>query len=56
MIYTGKIKSIDQIIVSDPSYEKDVWCRYENDNVNAKDWIVDILIQEYNENVADNGI
>ncbi|MGN0524160.1 MAG: hypothetical protein ACI4IG_07790 [Eubacterium sp.] len=56
MIYTGKIKSIDQIIVSDPSYEKGIWCRYENDNVNAKDWIVDIFIQECNENVEGHNI
>lgn len=32
MFYKGKIEKINKLVVSDPSYGKDVWCRYECDN------------------------
>lgn len=51
MTYSGNINEINQIIVSDPSYEKGVWCRYENDNLNAKDWNIKIEVKDYNENI-----
>lgn len=51
MKYSGKIVDIKQIIVSDPSYAKNVWCRYENDNLNAQNWNVNIDISKYNERV-----
>lgn len=50
MIYSGKV-NIDQIIVSDPCYEKGVWCRYENDNLDAKNWDVDLIVDTYDEMV-----
>lgn len=50
MIYSGKV-NIDQIIVSDPGYDKGVWCRYENDNLGAKNWDVDLIVDTYDEMV-----
>jgi len=51
MIYSGKVNEINQIIVSDPGYDKNVWCRYENDNLNAKDWNIKIQVKNYSENI-----
>ena len=28
--YKGTIDKLEKLVVSDPIYEKDVWCRYEN--------------------------
>lgn len=53
MTYSGNINEINQIIVSDPSYEKGVWCRYENENLSAKNWNFNIEISEYNERDED---
>lgn len=53
MTYSGNINEINQIIVSDPSYEKGVWCRYENENLSARNWNFNIEISEYNERVED---
>ncbi len=53
MRYSGKIDEIKQIIVSDPSYAKGVWCRYENDNLNAKSWNFNMEISKYNKRVDD---
>lgn len=44
--YKGKIKDIQKIIVSDPSYDKDFSCRYENNKVNGKNWNVEIAFDE----------
>lgn len=49
MRFKGKIKELDKIVVSDPYYSEKVWCRYENNNVNAKNWDVDILIKKEKE-------
>lgn len=46
MKYKGLIKELKHIIVSDPSYNKDVWCRYENDCLNNSDWISELEIQD----------
>lgn len=51
MQYSGKISEVKQIIVSDPSYSKDVWCRYENDSLNAKDWDVKLKVLNSTENI-----
>ena len=51
MKYEGKIKELKQIIVSDPSYHKDVWCRYENDKVNMKNCNVELNIAEIQETI-----
>lgn len=40
MEFRGKCNLIDKIVVSDPSYKDDVWCRYERNNINGKDWKV----------------
>ena len=44
MNYKGKIDHIDHIVISDPMYEKNIWCRYEKNNVNAKNWVVNLDI------------
>ncbi len=44
MRYKGKIKELNHIVISDPTYKKDVWCRYEKDDLNEKNWKVDIDI------------
>lgn len=49
MRYNGKIEKLNHIVVSDPSYDKDVTCRYEKTGMNEKDWKIDIDI----ENVED---
>lgn len=49
MRYNGEIEKLNHIIVSDPSYDKDVTCRYEKTGMNEKDWKIDIDI----ENVED---
>lgn len=49
MRYNGEIEKLNHIIVSDPSYDKDVTCRYEKTGMNETDWKIDIDI----ENVED---
>ena len=44
MRYKGKIKELNHIVVSDPTYKNDVWCRYEKNNINEKNWGIDIDI------------
>lgn len=44
MNYKGKIDNIDYIVISDPMYEKNIWCRYEKNDVNAKNWVVNLDI------------
>ncbi len=51
MKYEGKISHLNQIIVSDPGYAKDVWCRYENDDISMKDCNVEISIEECHETI-----
>lgn len=29
MKFKGKIENINHIVISDPTYKEDVWCRYE---------------------------
>ena len=52
MRYTGKIEKIDNIVVSDPSYKKDVWCRYERENIKGKNWVVSLDIEEQKEKIG----
>lgn len=49
MKFKGKIKNLNHIVLSDPSYEKGVWCRYEKDNLNEKDWLVNLDIHTVKE-------
>lgn len=44
MRYKGLIKDLNHIVISDPSYEDGVWCRYEKNNLNEKDWNVDLQV------------
>ena len=53
MLYKGKIKELNQIIISDPSYDTDVDCRYENKSINGKNFDVDIEIHDYVEKYHD---
>lgn len=46
MKYKGKIEKLNKLIVSDPSYGKDVWCRYQRSFKNKEDWNVNIFIEE----------
>lgn len=40
----GKIDNINHIVISDPIYDENVWCRYEKNNLKEKDWIVNLDI------------
>lgn len=51
MRYFGKIDRINQIIISDPSYEDSVTCRYEKNNLELKNWNVNLDIKEYSEKI-----
>ena len=52
MKYEGKITKLDQIIVSDPSYDKDIWCRYENNKANMNNCRVQINIAKYHDIIS----
>ena len=45
MRYRGKIKELNHIIISDPSYDESVTCRYERTNLKKENWFVDIDIK-----------
>ena len=49
MRYEGKINNLKKIIVSDPHYLQDVWCRYEKNLNNIENWKVIMLIKEVDE-------
>ena len=53
MRYKGKIKELNHIIISDPSYDESVTCRYENNNLKEKDWYVDIDIKPTVDKIED---
>ena len=53
MRYNGKIDNLNHIVISDPSYKKDVWCRYEINDLKEKDWIVDLDINHKTEKIKD---
>lgn len=46
MRYKGKIKNLNHIIISDPSYDESVTCRYEKNDLKEKNWYVDIDIKK----------
>lgn len=59
MRYKGKINKLNHIIISDPSYDKDVTCRYEKENLREKNWTIDIEINSVVEKIEDftcNGV
>ena len=51
--YKGKIRELNHIIISDPSYDESVTCRYENNNLKEKDWYVDIDIKPTVDEIED---
>lgn len=52
MFYKGQIEQIDRVVVSDPSYAADVWCRYEGQNfASGGPWKVQLAINDVSENV-----
>lgn len=53
MRYRGKIKELNHIVISDPSYDESVTCRYEKDNLKEKDWYVDIDIKPTVDKIED---
>lgn len=53
MRYKGKIKELDHIVISDPTYEEDVWCRYEKKDLNEENWLIDIDIKQVTEKYED---
>ena len=53
MRYKGRIKELNHIIISDPSYDESVTCRYEKDNLKEKDWYVDIDIKPTIDKIED---
>lgn len=46
MKYKGKINKLDKLILSDPHYKKDVWCRYQRDFEEKNNWNVSINLDE----------
>ena len=53
MRYNGKIKNLNHIVISDPTYDEDVTCRYERNNIKEKDWFVDIDIYPVSTPITD---
>lgn len=49
MRYKGDIKNLNKIVVSDPHYTQDVWCRYEKTFEKKDNWKVIFLIKEVDE-------
>lgn len=44
MEYKGKIKKLNKLVVSDPSYDSNVTSRYQKEKIDAKDLEVTILL------------
>lgn len=47
--YKGIINNFTQLVVSDPHYERDVWCRYEKSIDKPETWNVEMLIKNVDE-------
>jgi len=47
--YKGIIKDFEKIVVSDPHYLQDVWCRYDKTFNQKEDWKVEFIIKEVDE-------
>lgn len=51
MFYKGVIEEINKVVVSDPSYGKDVWCRYEREITGPRaPWRVQLAVNEVTDN------
>lgn len=53
MRYSGKIKELNHIIISDPTYDDEVNCRYERNKLKEKNWLVDIDIYPVSTTITD---
>lgn len=51
--YSGRIKELNHIIITDPSYDESVTCRYERTNLNEENWSIDIDIKPVVEQIED---
>lgn len=49
MKYKGTIKNLNHIVVSDPHYLQDVWCRYDKTFNKKEDWKVEFIIKDVDE-------
>ncbi len=49
MRYKGIINNLTQLVVSDPHYEQDVWCRFEKKFEKSENWKVIFIIKEVDE-------
>ena len=52
MKFKGKINNLNHIVISDPSYGNDVWCRYENNKMDNQNWLVDFDIYPVEDKVG----
>lgn len=55
MEFKGICKVVDKIVISDPSYGEDVWCRYERTDIGGKDWRVQGFIKGVSEEIECEG-
>lgn len=47
MFYKGEIEQINKVVISDPSYSKNVWCRYESNTIdNGGPWRVQLAVND----------
>lgn len=53
MRYKGKIKELNHIVISDPTYDESVTCRYERANMNEENWLIDIDIKPVVDKIED---
>lgn len=56
MKFNGKINSLNHIVISDPSYENGIWCRYENDKIDNQDWLVNLDISSVEDKIGDYNV
>lgn len=50
----GKIKNLEKIVISDPHYQSDVWCRFEKKLDKVEDWETQFIIRDYEDNIKIN--
>lgn len=54
MFYKGEIEQVNKVVVSDPSYNKGVWCRYESNAIDSSGpWRVQLAVNEVVDRVDD---
>ena len=51
MEFKGICESLDRIVVSDPSYGDDIYCRYERNDIHGKGWKVQGFVNDYSNNI-----